>query len=77
MAYRVKHLGSKGWGLIAKQQVRQGSLVLEYIGDHDLLACMAAVMCMEPQRVLVSLYFGNMVVSFALHAITVCLQVIW
>lgn len=29
---RVKHLGALGWGLVAKQQIRRGSLVLEFMG---------------------------------------------
>lgn len=47
LACRVKHLGSKGWGLIAKQHVRQGSVVLEYVGEHDCCAWLSAIMiCM-------------------------------
>ena len=41
LPYRVKHLGSKGWGLITKQPVKQGSLVLEYVGEPCLLASVA------------------------------------
>ena len=77
LACRVKHLGSKGWGLIAKQHVRQGSLVLEYVGEHNLLACLAAMMCMEPHAVPLLLYAGTVCLcTSALYTVIVCLQVI-